>query len=244
MFSENRQPTENEVSQMDKDDLFSPFELLCLDRLYDVYRARPFRLRSKSVSSSNSIDLHERYLQTKENNMTKLASVECVDPDYIDYKFEITKKFERAHAKVELSDDEYRKNLLATFETEYDTIFPNFYARDIKYPSIYEWGYSSKKRKKAVNKDDVTQNQTLASAQRYSNVESRLAPYIRRKQHVFTDHLYERRSKTALNLHKFTSSKYNIYSKSVVEKPQEAGLKMSSHLENLIREEIRKNNGN
>ena len=239
-----RQPTEEEISLMDKDDLFSRFELICLDRLYDIRKARPFRLRSKSVTSCKSIESHEKYLKPMDSYLTKLISVECVDPDYIDKKFEITKKFEKLHAKVELSDYEYRKNLLATFETEYDNIFPTFYARDIKYPRIYEWG--ERRKKKTINESDTNQNHMSANLNRYSNVESKLASYIRRKHTKITDNNYEKRSKTALSLHKFTSTQYNYYNTGKVnekEKVKDNCLKMSSNLEKLIREEIRKNNG-
>jgi hypothetical protein len=132
----NRHPTEEEVADLTQEDLFSPNDLKALDKLYDVYKARPFRLRSKSVNSSNSIEHHEKNLKMTKNNLTRLASIECFDSEYIDNKFQISKKYELSHKKIETSDEEYRKNLLATFETEYDNMYPKFYARDIKCPKV------------------------------------------------------------------------------------------------------------
>ncbi len=39
-------PTEEEVSKLVKDELFTQFELKSLDRLYEIKKAKPFRIRS------------------------------------------------------------------------------------------------------------------------------------------------------------------------------------------------------
>ena len=144
----------------------------------------------------NSIEAHEK---TKiSNSLKRLASVECFDMYYIDRKFEITKRQDERNKKPEISDYEYRKNLLATFETEHDNIFPTFYARDIKYPRIYEWG--ARKKKKNAQTDDLNSEDQFKT-NLYIDVESKLASYIRPKRRKIADSLYEKRSKTALSLH-------------------------------------------
>ena len=111
----------------------------------------------------------------------------------------------------------------------------------IVYLKIYEWG----ERKKKFKQEDETFEVEEYNENPYMNVESKLAKYIRprhRHHRSTVDNLNQKRSKTALNLHKFTSSPYVNYGCKSAQ-PNEASLKLSSNLENLIRDEIRKNNG-
>jgi len=240
-------PTEEEVSKLVKDELFTQFELKSLDRLYEIKKAKPFRIRSKSINCLNLIEQHEKTFRPNAD-LYRLASVECFDFNYIDNKFGISKKYEKSQQKKEINDYEYRAQLLATFETEHDNIFPKFTARDIKYPQIYEWG--TKKNKKIKHNydeyfDDDDNNNRSAKNNYYNNVESKLAQYIRssqKKSLTNNDKLNEKRSKTALQLHKYSSDPYNSYLKNR-KTTKNTGLKLSPNLDTLIREEIRKNNG-
>ncbi len=234
-------------------DLLENFETRKLLDLYNIYEVKPVKRRSKSIARFHPKG-YDEVLKLRQE-CQKATSVECLDRSYLDKKFKVTerlKKRSRVEEQNEMTIAERRRFLTDEYT---DSLYPAFLARDLKQPSLFDFGSRQLKKFNQQNENFYAKkNQVVAEKTKpYEHIDSKLRSYLRRMASECSvnsqvDATNKRRAKTAIGLFKgATVSKLATYKESG-EKEKErwrdvAPLRLSHSLNKMIREDLRQNKG-
>ena len=186
------------------------------------------------------------------NELQKAISIECIDSQYLEKKWNISKRIDNSEGKrKKLESDLKKRREFLTMEYT-DSLYPTFWATDLKQPSLYEIGsrqlrkfdlleekYHSKKEDKLKVVDDP-----------YEHIQSKLSAYLKDFKKNKTDPHNPKRAYTAIGIYKRGSSSFANVHKPLVRgtiqpvKRNPPPLKMTKNLNQLMREDLRLNKGN
>ena len=227
--------------------------------MFDIYESVPFRIRSKSIGSERP---RKRIVETK---VTRASSIECFSLEFLEKKLSPNNNSALSEINYYSVNDNDRQWKMRLRIHEDNRLSPEFHARDIKCPKIYQIDdlikkHIDKKMNQQANKLGIKNydvDKELSNMDHlkkpYYYVESKLAPYLElnRKPVINTSYTNTTRSKTAINSHYITATPY-VYYKPKIEhetvneekkRRQASFLKFSKSLDTKIREDLRINRG-
>jgi len=212
---------------------------------------KPVKLRSKSIAKFHPKN-YDELLKLKEIQK-KSTSVECFDRLYLDKKLKISQRL------GELSDIKKMKEIAAAERKRFltneftDSLYPTFYARDLKQPSLFNFG---SRQLKQFNQDSdnllTKKNQmNVEKTKPYEHIDSKLRSYLKKMgadcSNSKMDTNNKRRAKTAIGLYKGATGNVLPTYKSISEKENKqksvAPLKLGESLNKIIKEDLRLNKG-
>ena len=100
--------------------------------MFDIYESVPFRIRSKSIGSERP---RKRILETK---VTRASSIECFTLEFLEKKLSPNNNSALSEINYYSVNDNDRQWKMRLRIHEDNRLSPEFHARDIKCPKIYQ----------------------------------------------------------------------------------------------------------
>lgn len=207
--------------------------------------------RAKSVNSFHPRGYDEVLkINGKDEPMKKAISIECLDAQYLEKKWNNSKRIDESEEKrKKLESDLKQRREFLTMEYT-DSLYPSFWARDLKQPSLFEIGSRQLRKFDALEeKYHAKKEEKLKIAQDpYEHIQSKLSTYLSEFKKNNVQHNNPKRAYTAIGVYKRGSSSFAHVNKPLVKgsdqsKSNVPPLRMNNSLNKLMREDLRLNKG-
>ena len=219
-------------------------------KLLDLFNYTDIKLIKKRAKSVNQFHPHgydEVSKLSSKKGLKKSTSIERFDCTFVEKECRISSQFKNSGGSKRISEMNKQERRQFLCDEYTDSLYPAFFARDLKQPSLFEIGSQHLKKFNAETEKYYAKPEPVETEaeNKYSHIESRLTSYITGFKNRRPETSTRRRNLNTNGLTKSISSAraYTSKDKSMLDKQVESPLKMSTSLNKVMREDIRRNKG-